>query len=286
MKVSGFTFIRNAIKFDYPIVESIKSILPLCDEYIVVVGNSQDETLALIEGINSPKIKIIHSIWDDSLREGGKVLAVETDKALAHIAQDSDWAFYLQGDEIVHEQDLENIKNAMLKWKDNTRVEGLLFDYTHFYGSYKYVGDTRRWYRKEIRIVRPHKEVFSYKDAQGFRIKPNRKLRVKKINAKIYHYGWVKSPQLQLAKIQSFHRLWYKTDLPPSHEFSYEGIDSLVLFEGIHPSVMHERVKNEDWVFEHPLHVKNFKTTTEKFLNWFEKNIGYRIGEYKNYRII
>ncbi len=286
MKVSAFTFIRNAIQYDYPIVESIKSILPLCDEYIVVVGNSTDDTLGLIERINSQKIKIIHSIWDDSLREGGRVLAIETDKALTEIAKDSDWAFYLQGDEVVHEKDLENIKNAMLKWKDTPKVEGLLFDYIHFYGSYKYVGDTRRWYRHEIRVVRPNIGVFSYKDAQGFRIKPNKKLRVKKANAHIYHYGWVKSPQNQLAKIRSFHRLWYQNDIPSDAKFSYEGIDSLALFEGTHPNIMEERVKNEDWIFEHPLHVKNFKDFKEKFLDWFERNIGYRIGEYKNYRLI
>ena len=40
MRVSGFTFIRNAIHYDYPIVEAIHSILPLCDEVVVAVGNS------------------------------------------------------------------------------------------------------------------------------------------------------------------------------------------------------------------------------------------------------
>ena len=93
MKVSGFSFIRNAIKFDYPIIEAINSILPLCDEFIIAVGSSDDETLRLIKSINSDKIKIIETIWDDSLRLGGRVLAVETDKAIAAIDKNSDWAF-------------------------------------------------------------------------------------------------------------------------------------------------------------------------------------------------
>src|ERR1700742_1004044 len=104
MKVAGFTFIRNAIKNDYPVVEAITSILPVCDEFIVALGNSEDETEQLIRNIGSAKIKIIHTVWDESLREGGKVLAAETDKALDAVSPDIDWCFYIQGDEVMHEQ--------------------------------------------------------------------------------------------------------------------------------------------------------------------------------------
>ena len=90
MKVSGFTFIRNALKYDYLIVEAIQSILPICDEFIIAVGNSEDETLALIQKIDPQKIKIIQTIWNDSLRDNGEVLAVETNKAFAEISPDSD----------------------------------------------------------------------------------------------------------------------------------------------------------------------------------------------------
>ena len=144
MKVVGFTFIRNAVRFDYPIVEAIKSILPICDEFVVALGNSEDSTLELISSINSDKIRIINTVWDDSLREGGRVLADETNKAFAAISEDADWAFYIQGDEVVHEDYLENIRQGMLKYKDDKRVEGLLLNYTHFYGSYDFIGNSRR----------------------------------------------------------------------------------------------------------------------------------------------
>src|SRR6478672_5293005 len=104
MKVSGFTFIRNAVINDYPIVEAITSILPLCDEFIVAHGNSSDNTLELLQNINSSKIKIIDTVWDDSLREGGRTFALETDKAFEAISKDTDWAFYIQGDEVIHEK--------------------------------------------------------------------------------------------------------------------------------------------------------------------------------------
>jgi hypothetical protein len=170
MKVSGFTFIRNAILYDYPVVEAITSILPLCDEFIVAVGNSDDGTFELIQSIPSEKIRIFHTIWDDSLRLGGRVFALETDKAFQEIAKDATWTFNIQGDEVVHEKYLPDIQKALIQYKDSPEVEGLLFSYLHFFGSYDYVGDSRRWYRKEVRILRNLPGIHSYKDAQGFRL--------------------------------------------------------------------------------------------------------------------
>ncbi len=138
MKVTGFSFIRNGIKLDYPIVEAIQSILPICDDFVVAVGNSEDDTLALIRSIDPDKIRIIETVWDDSLRENGAVLAVETNKAFQAISENSDWAFYIQGDEVIHEQYLPVIQATMLNYKDDIRVEGLLFNYQHFYGSYDF----------------------------------------------------------------------------------------------------------------------------------------------------
>jgi hypothetical protein len=173
-----FTFIRNAVQYDYPIVEAIKSILPLCDEFVVAVGKSEDNTLQLIQSIQDTRIRIIETEWDDSLREGGRVLAVETDKAYQAISDDVDWCFYIQGDEAVHEKYHPAIRNAMETYKDMPNIEGLLFDYLHFYGSYDYVGSSYRWYRKEVRIVRKRKDIYSYRDAQGFRKGANQKLTV------------------------------------------------------------------------------------------------------------
>ena len=288
MKVVGFSFIRNAIKFDYPIVEAIKSILPICDEFIIAVGKSEDNTKELILSINSEKIKIIDTIWDENLRQGGRVLADETDKAFNQISG-ADWAFYIQGDEVIHEKYLRIIKDSMEKWKDDKSVEGLLFNYTHFYGSYDYVGDSRRWYRKEIRILKPSKEISSYQDAQGFRIN-DRKLRVKPIDAWVYHYGWVKSPFNQQEKIKYFNSLWHDEDwirrnIAPTDKFDYSSIDSLKFFNGTHPEVMQERVKRINWKFDFDPTIKNFGQKA-KILHKIEDLTGWRIGEYINYKII
>ncbi len=288
MKIVGFTIVRNAVKYDYPIVESIRSILPLVNEYIVAVGNSEDETRELIESINSPKIRIVDTVWDDSLREGGRVLAVETDKAFDAIA-DADWCFYLQGDEVVHEQYHEAIKQACAQHLDNSSVEGLLFKYVHFYGSYDYVGDSRTWYRNEIRMVRNDKSIRSYRDAQGFR-KNGEKLKVKQVDACIYHYGWVKDPRFQQAKQENFHKMWHddawvKNHVAEANAYDYSTIDSLKRFEGTHPAVMAERLKRMNWNFTWDVSQKKFKLK-EWLLYTIEKRTGMRLFEYKNYTII
>ncbi|MFN8115948.1 MAG: glycosyltransferase family 2 protein [Bacteroidia bacterium] len=290
MKVAGFTIIRNAIKFDYPVVEAITSILPICDEFVVAVGNSDDDTLQLIKSINSPKIKIIETVWDDSLRQGGQVLAIETNKAFDAISKDADWCFYIQSDECVHEKHLASIKDAMMKYKDDKQVDGLLFNYVHFYGTYNYVGNSRRWYRKEIRIIKNDKSIRSYKDAQGFRKTDNSKLNVKPISAEIYHYGWVKPPKAQQAKQENFHKMWHddewmKKNIAQVEEFDYSQIDSLEEFKGTHPQVFQARVKAADWNFK--FDSSQIKLSIkDKFLLFIEKTTGWKVGEYKNYRVI
>jgi hypothetical protein len=289
MHVSGFTFVRNAIQFDYPVVESITSILDLCDEFIVVVGNSDDGTRKLIQNINSDKIKIFDSVWDDSLREGGRVLAVETDKAFSKISEKAGWCFYLQADEVVHEKFLPVIKEAMHKHNADSRVEGLLFNYLHFYGSYDFIATSRKWYRHEIRVIRNDKKIQSFRDAQGFR-KEGKKLNVKPVDAYIYHYGWVKPPEKQQEKQKNFHKHWHddewlKKNIRDVNEFDYSKVDSLKQFEGTHPKTMLQRISEKNWKFDFDPSAKNF-SVKDRLSASVEKISGWRPGEYRNYKII
>jgi len=287
MFVSGFTIARNVVKADYPLREAVFSVLDLCDEFVIAVGNSDDGTLDFVKSFNHPKIKIIETVWDDSLRTGGRVLAVETDKAKAAVNPKADWLFYIQADECVHENDLPNIREAMEKHLNNPRVEGLLFDYLHFYGSYDYLGDSRRWYRHEIRVIRNSPDIFSYRDAQGFRKLPNDKLTVARCGANMYHYGWVKHPEAQQQKQLQFHRMWHDDEYMQKHvaaanTFDYSNIDSLQHFKGTHPAVMQERIARMNWQFDYDISRKNMGLKS-RLLHGIEKLTGWRPGEYKNY---
>lgn len=291
MRVCGFTIIRNAVKLDYPVVEAIRSILPICDEVVVAVGQSEDNTLGLIRNIDQQKIRIVETVWDDTKREGGHVLALETDKAFAAIPQDADWCFYIQADEVLPEQYLTEVRETMARHLDDRRVEGLLFNYRHFYGSYDYVGTSWKWYRREIRIVRNDNSIFSYRDAQGFRKRPNQKLKVKLVNAEIYHYGWVREPKAMRRKQLAFSQLyhddqWLEANVPKEEEFDYSQIDSLARFTGKHPAVMEERIRRLNWKFDHDLS-KNRLSLREKLKRIASLLLlGYRVGEYKNYKLL
>lgn len=290
MQISGFTIIRNAVLNDYPVVEAITSILPVVDEMIVLVGNSEDGTEALIKSIASPKIKIHHSVWDDSLREGGKVLAVETDKAFNLIDSKSDWAFYIQADEAVHEKYHDEIKTKCLLYKDNKKVEGLLFKYLHFYGTYDYVGDSRSWYSHEVRIIKNDKHISAYKDAQGFR-RAGKKLQVKLLDAFIYHYGWVKSPQQMLGKQKNVIKYWQGDSdeltkyLNSGELYNFNDYDAVEKFKETHPAVMQNRINKKNWSLQLDTHRKNF-SLKDALLYRFEKLTGIRLFDFKNYKII
>ena len=290
MKVSGFTIIRNAIKNDYPVVEAITSVLPICDEFVVAVGKSEDATYELIKNIPSNKIRIIETVWDDTLREGGRTFALETDKAFEATSPDAVWCFYIQADEVLHEKYHDTVRDAMIRFKDDKLVDGLLFNYKHFYGSYDYVGESWQWYRREIRVIRNNRNIFSYKDAQGFRKKPNQKLNVKLIEASIYHYGWVKDPRLMQKKINNWYTFykddtWISNHVVHDQEFDYGNVSSLELFEGTHPQAMHVRIAAKNWKFDFDISRKKY-SNKEKIKRLVSFLIGYRIGEYKNYKII
>ena len=286
MKVTGFTFIRNALKYDYPVVEAIRSILPLCDDFVVAVGKSEDKTLELISNIDSKKIRVIETEWDDALREGGRVLAVETNKAFQAIDADTDWAFYIQGDEVIHEKYHDTIKKEMLRWKEDNRVDGLLFKYLHFYGSYDYVGSSPRWYGHEIRVIKNNKKIYSYRDAQGFRKNDNEKLRVKAIDAVVYHYGWVKEPKIMQRKQEDFPKLWHDDhwmdkNVRKSDAFDYSAVDSLKRFEETHPEVMLPRIERKNWKFEYDMSFNNL-SLRYRLKSFLMNKMGIEVG-YKNY---
>jgi len=263
MKISGFSFVRNGVSLYYPVVESIKSILPICDEFVVAVGkgSENDTTRQEIAAISDSKVKIIDTVWEEEYYKAGIIYALQTD--LAKNACSGDWLFYLQADEVVHEKYLPVIKNRCHELLNKEEVEGLIFKYKHFWGDYDHYHDGHGWYPYEIRIIRNLPSIHSWKDAQSFRYfndyinpsqeKGTRKLKVAFANAEIYHYGWVRPPHLMQNKkkvMDSFY--WGKKAVDdiykeaPEH-FDYGPLDRIAIFTENHPKVMEKRIKLIDW---------------------------------------
>jgi hypothetical protein len=290
VRVSGFTFVRNAIDLYYPVVESIRSILPLCDEFIVAAGDSTDDTTELLRSMREPKLRIIETTWDPALFVRGAIFAHQTDIALQ--ACSGDWAFYLQADEVVHERDLPVIEEHMRRHLSDRRVEGLLFEYLHFFGDYDHVQTSHNWYGYEVRVVRTGIGVRSWHDAQGFR-RDDQKLRVEHSGGCVYHYGWVRPPRHLNRKAHAFQRAYEGPAAgdPPAAEaetYRYGRLRGLRRFRGTHPAVMRERVRQQDWTVQPtpPVGHKHDRFGIQ-LLTWLENYVlGVRIGERRNYVLV
>lgn len=246
MKVSGFTIVQNAIKYGYPVVESINSILPICDEFIVNVGDSEDGTLELIRSIDDKKIKIIENKWD--LNIGESVLSQQTNIALSQCK--GDWAFYLQADEVVHEKDLPRLKRYIQKYLNRREIRGLRFEYLHFYGSYYRYRIGPGWFQKENRIIRNNGNIISVEDAKGFMTRDGQHLRWVKTGACIYHYGWVHPPEIMTRRRVMANEFGF-TAIPLTEEelssgYDYGELEDFPIFTGSHPAVMRDRINRHE----------------------------------------
>jgi len=235
MTISGFTIVRNAVKFHYPVVASIKSILPICDEFIVNVGDSDDGTLALIKGIGSDKIKIVQTVWD--MGKGSAVLSEQTNIALGHCK--GDWAFYLQSDEVIHERDLVRLRRRMERYLNNAEIDALRFKWLHFYGSFWRYRIDLGWYQKQDRIIRNNGAIESFGDAFSFRRKDGAPLRSAKTGCLLYHYGWVNSVEEMTKRSQNAARIGYGDEgKTRSLSAGYGDLNRFPVYFGSHPAVM------------------------------------------------
>ncbi len=298
MKISGFSFARNAQKLYYPVAESIKSILPICDEFIIAVGKGDDDdrTRNFIEKIGDPKIRIIDTEWTDREKLKGYIHSQQTNIALKECK--GDWCFYVQADEVVHEKYLPVIHRRCEELLGDQQVEGLLFKYRHFWGDYDHYNLSHAWYPREIRIIRNFKSIESWETAQSFRSN-GKKINVATVDAEIFHYGWVRPPSLMHSKIKEFCTThWGKRKADSvftsgKQEFNYGSLARVSRFEGTHPDVMKEWISRMNWKDQLQYTGKsNVIHKHDRFkyrlLTFLEQKIcgGRQIGGFKNYVLL
>ena len=290
MKVSGFTFLRNGQQLGYPFVASIRSILPLVDEFVIALGPCDDDTEKMLREIGDPKMRIIPTIWNEKMRGdysvGGFVYGQQ--KSIALFNCTGDWAFYLEADEVLHEDDLPKIRAAMEKYLADERVEALAFDYLHFYGNKNTIAWSPGWYRSEVRILRNTIPAWS-SEALFFNVvdghKKSRYPRAAHAGATIFHYGWVRSEAQMNLKSASVQKYW--NDAPPA-VLDYSKIDGsiLKLFSGTHPKIVQDWLPAAEGIFRaDPTHQLTSREKKHRRLLWLEKTFGLRFNK-KHYRLI
>ena len=285
MKVSAFTFIKNGEILGYPFIQSIKSILPIVDEFVINVGSGEDNTLEVIQAINDPKIRIIQSCWNDNMKNRGYVYGQQ--KMVAQFNCTGDWAFYIEGDEIYHENDLDRIYMSMKENLDNPEVEALIFDFYHFYGNANSYLDSPGWYRSEARIIKNSLRTYA-PDGLFWLVLDNNKTgrypRAKHTGAKCYHYGWVRSEAQMNLKSKNVQKYWGGE----ANKIDYSKMDQSIIkeFKGSHPKIIQDWIPKETGVFVADQDYKlSLKQKKHKIMIIFEKLFGLELSK-KHYKLV
>jgi hypothetical protein len=286
-KVSGFTIVRNALTLDFPLEASIRSILPVCDEVVVNVGHSDDETLELVGSIRDPKIRILQTHWDLTIQN--RVLGDETLRAMRECRHP--WGIYIQADEVLHERGAEALIRAITEQDGDSRVEGLLVHYLHFYGGMDTIATNRRWYRREVRAVRldPTLGIHPYQGAQGFRVGPaNRRIRARLTNAEMFHYGWARPGRALRAKREASRVLYPWSKDREARKPLLPWFPGLKPFRGTHPVVARDWVESRRHDAERQVESPRLRPEFLRFYvsDMIERLTGARVFEFRNYTLV
>ena len=285
MKVSAFTFIKNGQILGYPFLQSIQSILPIVDEFIINVGDSEDDTLKMIQSINDKKIRIIESKWNDEMKDRGYVYGQQ--KMIAQFNCTGDWAFYIEADEIYHENDLEKIRASMEIYLDDSNVDALVVDFKHFYGNANSVLNSPGWYRSEARIIK--NSIRSYAPDGLFWLvldsnKIGRYPNAKKTGASCYHYGWVRSEIQMNLKSSKIQKYWGGD--PSIIDYSQMDQSIIEEFKGSHPEVIKNWLPQDDGIYiSDPNYKLTKKQKKHRLMIWFENVFGVSLSK-KHYKLI
>ena len=285
MKVSAFTFIKNGQLLGYPFIQSIKSILPIVDEFIINVGLGEDNTLDEIKKINDPKIRIIQSHWNDNMKDRGFVYGQQ--KMIAQYNCTGDWAFYIEGDEIYHENDLDKIYMSMKESLSNPDVEALIFDFYHFYGNGNSYLDSPGWYRTEARIIKNSLRTYAPDGLFWVVLDSNkngRYPRAKHTGAKCYHYGWVRSENQMNLKSEKVQKYWGGS----AKKIDYSKMDQSIIkkFQGTHPKIIQDWLPNDIELFQvDPSYKLTKKQKKHRIMIFFEKMFGLELSK-KHFKLV
>ena len=231
------------LSMDFHFEESISSILPLCDEYVAVIGQSDDDTLERVKAIGDPKIRIVETVWNENMNDRGFIYGQQKMIGMFHCT--GDWAFYLEGDEVLHETELPTFRESMERYIDDPEVEAFYFDFFHFYGVPSQVGIAG--YRRAPRIIRNSIRAIAPGGLYFVVMDKNKKGRYPKAmhaGGHIYHYGHVRAVERMNEKIRRVAKYWGGD---PSVMRSYGHIDLAELrpFDGTHPAIVESWLATE-----------------------------------------
>lgn len=296
--VSGFTYVRNGLTYGYPFLEAIHSALPLCDEFVVAVGDSNDGTREALAALKEPKLRLIDTVWDEERlrQQDGRIFAEQCNTAL-HACKGT-WLLHLQADEVLHQDDLPALRTALQHAHDDQRIEALLLRFLNFVGGYQWVAQDRRYRNWEVRLLRRQPHLYAYKDSMGFRLHPSaasyqqgqkgRKLRAARTPVRVFHYTLSRPPQAMQDKARYMGQFYHSPQeleaeyAQASYDF-HRRVGAVQAYQGSHPAVMQAFMEANTWPDPIDPAQLRFKNLRHALLSRYERLTGHRPWDHRNW---
>lgn len=249
----------NVTIMDYPLEEAVYTALQICDEAVIVMGQSQDDTeqrvWSIFEGYEPGRVVMCkqYFVYDRGWQQRWWNFAVAQ--------TDAEWLLWLDADEAIHEGKVGKIHDLMEK-PDCGLIR---FPFLHFYATKDYairmplVHNTRmgrrsigyrmvNWCTDQTPNNAACQVVFGLDGIEANAHSWEGEY-IEDVDAPIYHYGWCRDATA-LAISQVKHRAWYadgggleRGTIPMvrPHPFDVKGKLSngrLARWEGSHPAIM------------------------------------------------
>lgn len=195
--ISVVFVIKNGVKQGYCFWESLLSCLPFADHIFISDGFSDDGTYDyLIKFKNKYEdlvpITLTQDKWEDTSFHGEEIANV-SNKIISGVT--GDWIYYLQADEVIHEDSVEHIKHIATL----DRFNSVSFPFYHFIRGWE---PSEEGYTESIRMIRNGRNSYLMGDAWNFEGEINPICPAGHSPQPIFHFAWVFPKQNDVKQIE------------------------------------------------------------------------------------
>lgn len=226
---------------DYLIVQSVSSLLPICDEVVICDCDSDDGTKQIINdwATQEPKIKVVDYLWTDPKGDPGWYVTwvnyAKSNLSTSH-------CILLDADELLHEDSQREVLDAARDKKV------LICNRHNFWKDAQHLIPDGQCCSREVIRVGPTK-MFMPSDYPDPRCQEAMDEAVKS-NVQLFHYGFLRERKAFFRKARAVQKIWaddYDKRLEAAEKgegnwMDHDGVvpwkDKLDKFKGTHPEII------------------------------------------------